>query len=168
MQPRATPGVNALKKNERSPHREVKSQVPHLERKSGLAGGHCSRRETQRVAGGGAKRHLRNAVQKTAHPAEGWQRICWWSLARPAGVPSRGGRPSGGVASLNRRLLSGMASGIGSSLARRRGKGTHKFLECVAKLRALFPGGTERVYGGGAKRHPRNAAPKTAHPAEGW
>jgi hypothetical protein len=31
---------------------------------------------TERVAGGGAKRHPRIAVQKTAHPAEGWQRIC--------------------------------------------------------------------------------------------
>jgi hypothetical protein len=47
------------------------------------------------------------------------------------------------------------------------GEGTHNFSDCVAKRRSLFPGGTERVAGGGAERHPRNAVPKTAHPAEG-
>jgi hypothetical protein len=32
--------------------------------------------ETEAGAGARAKRRLRNAVQKTAHPTEGWQRIC--------------------------------------------------------------------------------------------
>ena len=34
--------------------------------------------------------------------------------------------------------------------------------------RALFPEGTEKIADGGARRHPRNAVQKTAHPAEGW
>jgi hypothetical protein len=43
-----------------------------------------------------------------------------------------------------------------------------KVLRVRGKSEALFPEGTERVAGGGAQRHPRNAVPKTAHPAEGW
>jgi hypothetical protein len=38
---------------------------------------------TEKIADGGARRHHRNAVQKTASPAEGWQRIGsrGWCLA---------------------------------------------------------------------------------------
>jgi hypothetical protein len=56
----------------------------------------------------------------------------------------------------------------GELFARGGGAGTHKLSACVAKKGELFPRGTERVAGGGAKRHHRNAVPKTAHPAEGW
>jgi hypothetical protein len=38
---------------------------------------------TEKIADGGARRHHRNVVQKTVHPAEGWQRIGsrGWCLA---------------------------------------------------------------------------------------
>jgi hypothetical protein len=52
---------------------------------------------TERVGGGRAQRHHRNPVQKTAYPAEGWQRTCspgglWHAL--PGCRPEEGGPPA--------------------------------------------------------------------------
>jgi hypothetical protein len=99
------------------------------------SGGHCSRGATEKVAGAGAKRQHRNAVPKTAHPAEGWQRIC---CPGGSGTPCRGAAPGGrlygGVASLDHRLLSGMPTAS---------ERASRFSRCVS------PAGSIRARGGG-------------------
>ncbi len=123
--------------------------------------------------------------------AEDW--FPGWSLARPAGVPSRGAAfrgcrfaqppatfwdasgiglsPAAGSSRFSRcrrETLGELDPGLTHLKLSFAGGGAAQVLRVRGKAEALFPGGTERVAGCGAQRHLRNAGPKTAHPAEGW